>query len=320
MTEANANIAVQQHKDFIVVEPTIDARMAIAETISKSQFCPPSFRNKPSDVMMAMWHGDSLGLSPLQSVQSIAVINSRPSLWGDALLAICRSSKLCVSIKEEQPTSQNGMTATCTVERSGEKYPIVRTFSEADARQARLWGKTGPWTTNPKRMLQLRARAFALRDAFPDLLNGLASAEEAQDFEPIESTPAEVVSKPMPKRKAKAKQEHQPEVVDVQPVETVEPTVVEPEQPQAQEKPVEEVYQEKPVEESPKEQPVEAEETKDTALTEEERLAILNIENAKTMDEIKVLWGSVNTKFRVAESPVYKKFVEVSARIRGQAK
>jgi hypothetical protein len=39
-------------------------------------------------------------------------------------------------------------------------------------------------------MLQMRARGFALRDAFPDVLKGLITAEEAADF-PEETKPRE---------------------------------------------------------------------------------------------------------------------------------
>jgi hypothetical protein len=35
-------------------------------------------------------------------------------------------------------------------------------------------------------MLQMRARGFALRDAFPDVLRGLVTAEEAQDYQHVE--------------------------------------------------------------------------------------------------------------------------------------
>jgi hypothetical protein len=63
---------------------------------------------------------------------------------------------------------------------------VVR-FSVSDAKKAGLWGKSGPWTQYPKRMLQLRARGFALRDAFPDVLKGLVTAEEAQDYPQAEA-------------------------------------------------------------------------------------------------------------------------------------
>lgn len=50
-----------------------------------------------------------------------------------------------------------------------------------DARKAGLAGKQGPWTSYPKRMRQMRARAFALRDVFPDVLRGMPVAEELMD-------------------------------------------------------------------------------------------------------------------------------------------
>ena len=49
-------------------------------------------------------------------------------------------------------------------------------------KKAGLWGKAGPWSQYPKRMLQMRARSFALRDKFADALSGLLMAEEVQDY------------------------------------------------------------------------------------------------------------------------------------------
>ena len=41
-------------------------------------------------------------------------------------------------------------------------------------------------------MLQHRARGNAIRDAFPDVIHGLMSAEEAQDYdEPKDVTPTQ---------------------------------------------------------------------------------------------------------------------------------
>jgi hypothetical protein len=62
----------------------------------------------------------------------------------------------------------------------------------AEAKKAGLWGKGGPWTQYPRRMLQMRARGFALRDAFPDVLRGLVTAEEAADYTHVETEPVRV--------------------------------------------------------------------------------------------------------------------------------
>jgi hypothetical protein len=93
--------------------------------------------------------------------------------------------------------------AVCTVKRKGEPEQS-RTFSVDDAKKAGLWGKSGPWTQYPKRMLQMRARGFACRDVFADVLRGISVAEEVQDYPQTERdiTPVqEVESLPPPQEK-----------------------------------------------------------------------------------------------------------------------
>ncbi len=82
--------------------------------------------------------------------------------------------------------------ATCTIKRRNYE-PVTRSFSWEDAKQARLSAKQGPWQEYPKRMLQMRARGFALRDTFADVLKGLYVGEEARDMPPEmrDVTPAE---------------------------------------------------------------------------------------------------------------------------------
>ena len=55
-------------------------------------------------------------------------------------------------------------------------------FDLNKAKKAGLLGKAGVWTQYPERMMQLRARAFALRNRFPDALKGIKSREEVEDY------------------------------------------------------------------------------------------------------------------------------------------
>lgn len=57
-----------------------------------------------------------------------------------------------------------------------------RTFTKDDAIKSKLWGKAGPWQQYPDRMLQMRARGFAIRDAFPDAIKGIITYEELRDY------------------------------------------------------------------------------------------------------------------------------------------
>lgn len=154
--------------------------------IHKSGLAPKSFAS-PEAIMVAVQHGLELGLPPMQALQSIAVINGRPSLWGDAALALATSHPDFEDIEEIVTDTE----ATCTIKRKG-RVPTIRKFSVDDAKKANLWGKAGPWTQYPKRMLQMRARAFALRDSFPDCLRG-TSVREEQDDVPTKTASARVV-------------------------------------------------------------------------------------------------------------------------------
>jgi hypothetical protein len=164
-----------------------------AQMAAKSVLVPPEYRGKPESIMLAVQLGSELGLSPMQAIQNIAVIGSRPAVWGDAMLALVLAHPDCLDVIENVEND----TAVCTVKRRG-RTPVVRRFSVEDAKIAKLWGKAGPWLQYPDRMLQMRARGFALRDAFPDVLKGLITAEEARDI-PVHNGPMlDAVAEPVP--------------------------------------------------------------------------------------------------------------------------
>jgi hypothetical protein len=150
--------------------------------VSKSDFAPKDFKGKAESCMLAIQHGSEVGLSPMQSLQSIAVINGRPTIWGDAALALVQSSPVCEYVREYTEGDGEQLVAVCEAKRRGYPAPTVVRFSVPDAKKAGLWGKAGPWQNYPARMLTLRARGFALRNAFADALRGLITAEEAQDY------------------------------------------------------------------------------------------------------------------------------------------
>ena len=161
---------------------TMGEAMQFANMVAKSDFAPKDFKGKPESCLLAIQHGSEVGLSPMQSLQSIAVINGRPTIWGDAALALVQSSPACEYIKEYIEGDGDQAVAVCEVKRRGYPAATVSTFSMFDAKRAGLAGKSGPWTQYPARMLALRARGFALRNAFADALRGLVTAEEAQDY------------------------------------------------------------------------------------------------------------------------------------------
>jgi hypothetical protein len=169
-----------KHQGF--APQTMTEAIDFSNMLSKSTMVPKAYQNKPEDVLVAVQWGYELGLAPLQALQNIATINGKPSVYGDAAMALVQNSPVCEDVKEyfEGEGTSNPI-AVCVAKRKN-RTEVISKYSVEDAKRAGLWNKQGPWTQYPKRMLQMRARGFALRDAFPDVLKGLITVEEAQDY------------------------------------------------------------------------------------------------------------------------------------------
>lgn len=181
-TRAPAKVAVTAgNKLSAFVPQSLEEAWRLSGAIAASGMTPKTYGADQNKVMVGILAGAELGLTPFAALQSIAVINGTPSLWGDGMLGLVEASGLLDDFEE----SDDGKTATCRAVRKGRPTPVIRSFSVEDAKAAGLSSKQGPWQQYPKRMRQLRARSFALRDAFSDVLKGVKSAEEVRDYAPM---------------------------------------------------------------------------------------------------------------------------------------
>lgn len=162
---------------------TFEEIESFAERASRSKMVPKDFQGKPEDIILAVMQGKELGLPPIQAIQSIAMVNGRPSVWGDAVPGLCYARGLVEDHQEtyEGQEGTDGFTAICVVKRKGVASPKIGRFSQSDAKRAGLYGQAvhGKY---PRRMMQWRARHAAFHDAFPDVLRGIGTREiEAED-------------------------------------------------------------------------------------------------------------------------------------------
>ena len=199
---------------FSFAPTNLQEAMHYAKLISSSTFIPTQFRDKPADILVAVQWGAELGLPPLQALQNIAVINGRPTLWGDAALAVAQQHPAYEWISEKIEEDDKGnMTAVCILKRQGHDAHRSE-FSLEMAKRAGLLGRQGPWTQYPKRMLQMRARGFALRDVFADALRGLITREEAMDFKVVDAELVKDTIAPQPPVEQKLVQQTAEAVLD----------------------------------------------------------------------------------------------------------
>lgn len=231
--------------------PTFGAQMQLArlsdalefaDIVCKSGLAPKGLNKE--GVVIAMQMGYEVGLSPLQAIQNIASINGRPAIWGDAQLALVRASGLLESIREEAigEPGTDGRGYRVTVKRAGQPEASDE-FTVADAKRAALWGKAGPWTQYPQRMLRFRARGFILRDQFGDVLKGLRSAEEVMDEPPEKDVTAlgtDAPASPSAAERLRAKRKADPKA---EPAPTTPPAPEAPAEPAPEAKPPAKPYE-----------------------------------------------------------------------------
>lgn len=154
----------------------------LAIKLARSNVIPKNYIGKPTDLFVAMAMGYQLGMPVEQAIQDIAVINGRPCIYGDGLLAVCMNHPQFEDIIEEEMMDGNKIVGyACTIKRKG-RTPTTRRFTLDMAKKAGLLGKSGPWSLYEARMLQMRSRGFALRDSFPDALRGIKMREEVEDY------------------------------------------------------------------------------------------------------------------------------------------
>ena len=172
---------------FLVPKSISDVK-EIARMIALAEWAPDCYRDLHGNFLqpkieLAIMHGATVGLGPIAAVQAIAVINGKPSIWGDGALAVIEHSGLLEDMTEEyEVDDEEGLVAICSMRRRGRATAIVTRFSTAMADQAGLTRIEGPWQTYRERMLRMRARSWTMRDGFADVLRGLHLREEVEDY------------------------------------------------------------------------------------------------------------------------------------------
>src|ERR1700716_378954 len=106
--------------EFMVPKSLAEVR-ELARLIALAEWAPDSYRDPDGNyvqqkIELAIMHGATVGLGPVGAVQSIAVIDGMPTIWGDGALAIVERSGLLDDMLEENETDpEGGLTAVCTI-------------------------------------------------------------------------------------------------------------------------------------------------------------------------------------------------------------
>lgn len=156
---------------------TFNNRYQMSKILASSGLMPKGMETAEK-VCVALQYGYELGLSPMVSVNNIAVVNGKPTLGTDIMHAIVRHSKEYGGVEW---VCQDDKKAECIVHRINVNYKEdVRGIYTIEMAKAAGLAQKDNWAKYPARMLKHRALSYALRDAFPDVLSGIYSPDEME--------------------------------------------------------------------------------------------------------------------------------------------
>jgi len=220
--------------DLSIYNPDrLQSMLSFAEKLAGSQLIPYALKGKPQDILVILQTGHELGLPPMQSLNSIDVIQGRPSLRTQTQIALIRSKFPDALIRVEK----KGNDTICTM---GRHQDDKNTFTSIwNINRAQLMGLTGrdQWKKQPEVMLQWRAMGECARIVFPDVIMNLYTPDEVLDIKPeapieakksvhvkssvLEPKKAEVLDGPKPVKEVPTTTLKRPVIKKVEPI--VEP-------------------------------------------------------------------------------------------------
>jgi len=179
-----------ESKPMSLVIGNVNELYMIAKMVVSSGLAPKGMDT--SQAAIAIAKGMEVGAPPMFSISNIAIINNRACMWGDILVGVVEASGKLEYLKEE-PWDTSAQNAIVRIKRYG-KPEHIEQFSMADAKRAGLDTKE-TYKKYPQRMCGWKAKTYALRSQFADVLGGLTTREEVEDYGVIDGS-AEVIPSP----------------------------------------------------------------------------------------------------------------------------
>ena len=150
---------------------SIDDVTRLATIAVKSKLTKLGLVEEAAVILMT---GRELGLAPMQSLRGIYVVDGKPTLSADMMVAVIRKSGQCETWRVVESTAER---CTITTRRKGENTDATRTWTRADADRAGVTHKD-PGRKYPAAMLRHRCAADLARQEYPDVLLGLYDPDE----------------------------------------------------------------------------------------------------------------------------------------------
>lgn len=191
---AAATTAVMQQvkRDPVPFHPRDTAEMfRYAQFLANSNLIPRALYKQPNDILVVLLKGQDLGLTPMQSISGINVIDGKAEVGALMMVSMIRKSGMC---EQWRLVFSDATRAVYTTKRRGDDEATTFEYTIEEAEQANLTRKGGtpekvarsPWNTQRRTMLRRRCQSFLAREVYPDICAGLYDHDELREIRELE--------------------------------------------------------------------------------------------------------------------------------------
>jgi hypothetical protein len=178
---------------------SIQDALWLAKVLVQSRLLPRAV-STPEQAFTIILAGKELGLSAMQSLRAVHVIEGKPTLAADLQVALVKRSPTC---RYFRMVKSDDKAAVYETQRDGDPEPTRLAFTIEEAQRAKLTGKDN-WMKYPAAMLRARCASALARIVYPELVMGVYDPDELE--------------RPAPPRRALPRvQESEPEDAEPEP-------------------------------------------------------------------------------------------------------
>lgn len=176
-------------RSLAIIPKTLTEVTDLAERLSKSSLLPKSMQGKMPDVLVTILAGQEMGLSPMASLRNFHVVEGRPILSADGMVALVLGSGKAAYFRR---AAESDTSVTYETLRHGDDKVRTCTWTADMIKKAGLNTKDNHRLFG-RQMLAARAKAELARDVYPDVLAGVYTSDEIPDVTPMRRTTVDAI-------------------------------------------------------------------------------------------------------------------------------
>ncbi len=180
----SALVTARQSLFFDVAK--FDHAQRVAKMLVASTIVPEHFRNNLGNCMIALNYAERVGADPFMVMQNMYVVHGKPGLEGKLTIALVNQCGRFGPL--EFIEDKNSCVAQAKELKSGKLLKGPAVTMEIVKGEGWLDKKGSKWKTMPQLMFRYRAAAFFARTYCPEVMLGMQTVEEINDFVDLKQT------------------------------------------------------------------------------------------------------------------------------------